>query len=284
APELPRLIEGNWNCRRSLGVFQWMGKHENPWENDNAVLALVSHTRRRLLALEAWCSSSAVLEDPQVADLFETAWRALLLAESSDPLGWRPHQGEVTFAVGYCDRALRVLAEIEALLEEQRPAPENYGLALPAAKLLNEPPIVLRVLGAEYDAVWAHVQPNLWHVEVWLRFNGDKVRVGFPLSVQAVGYSPSGLEQELVTIPFDQLRPRAVHVPAANGLVQVGEESFVIKDTSTVHLAARIDRDTELVEFVVDGAAPGKETAWRFWLFRGTAAAAVDMANKLNMC
>jgi hypothetical protein len=93
----PLIPEGSWNARLSNGLYTWMGRLANQWEADGELLGIVWRARRLVRELDLLMEgASDTLKDVTSEQLLE-AWRLLVVAESSDPLGWEPIPGEVLF-------------------------------------------------------------------------------------------------------------------------------------------------------------------------------------------
>jgi hypothetical protein len=280
-PELPQLIEGSWNSSKSGGVLLWMGQNRGPWENDAGVLSSIQRARLRVLEAEQ------VAQQPQDRLPLDQAWDALLHAEISDALGWCPSPNAIEYSVRHSERAF-ILAN-QVLAEGGRSAsPSAFDSAwnhpecpsdIPLEDVLPPP----RLVGASGEGGYAFTGCHSAVFEVTFTSREADCGVSFPFSTHmGLVYCPSGMEDTPVHIQPHLLKPSEVHLPLTNGLVQVGEGLFLIKDTRTVHLAGTVNHREGTVTFSVRGARPGTIFKWRFEIVRGDLMAAVAYANRLN--
>jgi hypothetical protein len=282
-PSFSTLIEGSWNTRRSDGVFQWMGRQANPWERDGEILSLITRTRKEVVRCERLFEelpSDSSQERPR--EMMEDLWKGLLIAESSDPLGWFPSPNEVHFAVNACQVVTAGVDQFTSMLLLTDVSSNHADLPEPVSIGTCAPRIKIGVEGAEFDIAWSSVTENWSVVDVWLRSIEPLVLISFPISNDHIKYCPSGLEHTPVTISFGTYKPAQLFLPLANGFIEIGPKLAVIKDLGFVHVAGCVSKELMALQFIVAGAQRGAEFHWRFHIFEGGTEDAVHTANQIN--
>ncbi|MBV8830420.1 MAG: hypothetical protein JO108_14440 [Acidobacteriaceae bacterium] len=270
---------------RAIGVFVWMGRCANKWENDPGILGLAWRARTELVARET--ALQAMPPGPEYereCELLERVWKLQLLAESSDSLGWSPTPEEVKFAAGAAEEAFRQLAaserrvEAAGALEADLPNPD----AGRSQKTPAEPFVPVGIVGAEGAISCIQTSRNLQECEAWFVAT-DKVHgIQFPHMPDRLTYCPSGLETDPVTIEPERFAPAVLYLPLANGLLSVGEDVYFIRENRFGVVAASISKRPKSSIRLVAENAPRKAYRWRFLLFRGSLSDAVELANTVN--
>ena len=281
--ELPPVPEGSWNPEASGGVFCWMGRNDGPWENDAGILSCISRARRQLIHAECRASVDPSLLSESSRSQLEQAWELVIRAEISDGLGWLagPHAVQYVLRAAedayiLANQAMDEGAECDLPVEvtgtnlqdsstpkDRLPEPEMFGSKGDVS--CSFAGSAIRIYDVQFEAVEA------------------TCGVRFPFELEEIMFCPSGLEDVPTRIPLDVLKPKLIALPLANGLIQVSNDVFLIKETSYVHVAALVHiRDPRMIEFACQGAPVGKRYHWRFHLLSSTVTTAVKYANRIN--
>jgi glycosyl hydrolase family 57 len=271
---------GMWNIRRIIGNAEksaidnlalldpvWIG---NGW-------------RGRL-----WRKIEEVTRDPEIsptlpAGLLDKAWTHLLHAQISDCLGWYPSAQSVWYAfeqirnvLMITDRALRPtdLVDLEAdVIDDQQ-----YRSNIPC----DEAFVSASLFGCDGSIVFCSFSDMHQTIECQFESTASNCGVSFEYHMDELRYCPSGIEYELVTIPFQWIRKDTISLPLSNGLIEVLPGVFLIKQLSFIHLAAQVVKSEHVVKYALRGLPIGKSYTWRFHVLKGNADSAVAFANKLN--
>ncbi len=282
APQLPPILEGAWNSRNADGVFCWMGRNNTQWEEDLTILSAVARARVRVVQAEnliAGCRDDAsALERHRKLD---QAWSTVLHAQISDSLGWCAGPQAIIGAIKYCDEALMIGTRLIA--------DSGYGEAFDELTIPQDSGEVPNVEWPEPEFNGADGVTSFQQLTNRVRlydcvFNqaADHCGIRFRLKLDRIVYCPSALEEYPVVIPFDSMKLKTPTVPLSNGLLQLSEQLFVIKDIRSVHAAARINCECQYVEFSTSGAMKRRHFEWRFFLVASTIEHAVRVANAVN--
>jgi hypothetical protein len=286
--DLPAVVEGGWNSERSLGVYCWMGRHANSWEDDAGVLALAWRSRKALVECERVVSE---LKDPELRSTItkeiETVWQRQIMAESSDSTGWAPTSSEVQFAKGFAEEVLRNLSSIREKLGRLWPADHRWNGESEIAAYRLAPPecapfCPAKLFGGEGYISVVEMRENLQLVDVYFTAKDSACGIRFETFQNQVTYCPSADEQEPVRLSLSDLKPSKIYLPLANGLISTGESAFLIRDNANGQVAACIDKEDSSLSFAVEGISTGRPCRWRFLLFRGNLDDAVKLANEFN--
>jgi hypothetical protein len=318
AVELPLLIEGSWNSSVSGGVGAWMGDHRSASADHDTLLACVSRGRQRIVDIEAAMSaqraepsggselkvrprllrralervaSRVAVGNGESELTLAKAWDSLFEAEVSDAFGWQPSSEAVAQGFANAQQTLSIAAEIQDRLWRPSAAVTGSSNCKAVVELevdgtgvcrLSEPLPELVILGAKGAVSMEFVSPRQAACEVSFSPVDTECGVAVKFDLAYVFYSPAGLECAPVLLDLEALKPNVVVLPLSNGLVQVSESTFLIKELASVHLAATIDRSQKLLKFVVRNGRQKSRYIWRFHLWQGTRSAAVEFANQLN--
>jgi hypothetical protein len=273
--ELPYLLEGAWNPRRAEGAFRWMGSNDTQWEDDNIVLTSIAQARARLIAAEAANVNH---------DGIDALWATLLKAQISDGLGWHAGAHAVASALQSADS---LLASASQLLPNIAGAPTPLGdlnntLNLSSSSLVSIPEIDL--FGAKGHGAYHSWTGNIHVYECEFENRDAFAGIRVLVDIDDLVFCPSGKETMPTSIPFHTLKQPKVSLPLSNGLLQIGNGLFIIKDTRTVHVAAIVECDRKVVTFAVRDYIAGRLYRWRFYIVSGDLSGAVDFANTINFC
>ncbi len=312
AEPLPYSLDTQWRPDDGDNLFAWMGR-AGLWgedEADNEVLSALERSRIALQAAEAtlqWALGQGFML-PGFWEAWDKAMRLQVLGEVSDSTGWNPWAGEVRYSLEHSAAALETAHEI---LDAVRTASGKPCLIVhtdtgeveaveeaPPGPVLEpaEPPFDVEVTAPGFDASvrWQEVGspppagPHTLELTVTLtrqEATASRATISFPRSGDRLIYSPAMLD-EVTDLPLDDLpgSKGRVNVPAANGLVGLGDGVFLIKDLRSFHLSAFFPKDEPRVSFrdeTLNGPGP---YVWRFLVLMGaTKAEALDAARDLNV-
>jgi hypothetical protein len=299
---LPEVVEGVWHH----DVFLWMGGTSiedavRPGTSaDNAVHTLAVKAHRKLRAAE---DAVAQLKTHEFDARIEAAWKDLLLGQCSDGSGQNPWLAEREYSQRHSQAALDAA---NAILSDRRisahivPSPVSAGLS-EAAKGPFEvaiDPTAHRVPSVTWKK---HDDGDLWELFVSFPAIADDARdlqrhtvqIDFPRTGDDLIWS-GALEDEKVrtlalanvsgtdvSLPDGGTEPVAM-VPAANGLLGLGNGLYLIERTETIHLAAQFPRNERVLRFK-DATATTDAIEWKFIVVKGTEAAALQEALAANV-
>lgn len=318
AKPAPPLLDGTWQAPSTHSVHKWMGNMGIPFgadEQDNAVRSGNAKAHFDVAGLQVMADQLAKggadqPSSPQHAlwlaaeQKSAALWRLLWHAEVSDCSGINPWWGEVQWGLNL---NAQIAKEAKAMREQlivasgkpmakvdlQARSAEYGSWPTQSEPLLPiEAPLAVTLTGDRpLQAKWfAGQEPDSYLLQViatptdceacsfWM------AEVAFPRLEESVQYSPALIEDEVRSYPLSafELSLGEVHLPLANGLIGLGKGWWVIKEVTSVHLAARLTAKVPSVAFE-DQTAPKNGFTWRFWLFKGTAQQALQRAQRLNI-
>ena len=278
AQRLPPLPEGSWNSRRSQGVRCWMGQNRTVWEDDSRVLVSVARSRARIIVAE---SALALCKDETVVcagrQLLDEAWGHALHAEISDSVGWFAGPQAVQTACRSSEQAFITANQVlDSLLGLVDITPFLERPIIPAAapqmcELPNP-----EIFGGQGTCNFG--QPSASGAICQCDFVSSAPHCGvrFPFLCDELVYCPTACEETPAVVPLGILKAGAIVLPLSNGLLQIAPGMFLIKDISTVHIAATIDPGAGVVEFGVLGSKLRRLYKWTFHVFIGSLKDAVE--------
>ncbi len=302
------LLEGTWQPQSTNGIFRWMGAAGlfGPDEKDNYVRTLCAVAHRELEAAETVAAvlagASGTTARADLSGTLAEAWRLLFLAQVSDASGINPFRGEMDYGISHASEALRIarevieegkrslgldLAAIDTGAREIRP-----GKALPPdPPPLDEPPLspVVDAPGRETKVTWRQVGtgPTLYRLDLEfspVQENAPRtVEVTFPGDPDRIVYCPSLLEENPATLSRDDFIWEHYVLPLPNGMIGLGDDRWLIKDTGRVHVGAFVFAESPEVSFRDETAVTDEPLNWRFYLLDGSRDEALAFANRLNI-
>jgi len=320
AEPMPVIIDGTWQPVDSHNTFTWMGG-TGLWsadERDNEILTLLSRGNQLLAALETLIPYAiGEVGDPEIAAAWEAAleeaWKLQLKGQVSDGTGWNPWGGEVNYAL---DHGTQAIAAGEALWDDVKatlgaltlwvdPAHgtvhQDILFEAPDPPVPVDAPFELLVEGFGWDGTveWFE-DPNIGatYVDISIEAPGGvewNHWVDFPRFGDDLIYAPMGREDEGVirTIDITTLPAEGtgdVGCAAANGLLGLGDGSWILKDKTRVHLSAQHLQDEPVIRFMNKAIHPAEPEdpkgpyLWRFYyLPEATEAEALEFANRINV-
>lgn len=313
-PEAPPLLDGTWQPPSTDSIHRWLGGRGNVWwtiEKDNAIRTENVRVRHELLMaqtlrdyLEAEGADTAAI-DPSL----HQAWRDLWLAQVSDATGINPWLAEIVYGERHNAAALHAVQDVMDDMKELLGTPyvqidtadgtvetvEDIPQAEPPAPADPQLAVTVKADGRTVDEQWFESGMIAEHYELRLIFPtaedapGDAddprwVEVCFPRTEDRILYSPGLLDDELVDYGFEEFAwtEGEVYLPLANGLIGLGDDIWLLKDTRAVHIAARLRPDNDQICFI-DEVAPMEAFTWVFHVLPGTAAEALALADRLNV-
>ena len=287
ADELPALIEGSWNPQGADGVFCWMGRNDTPWEDDAAVLTAISRARTRLVTAERTIDR---MHSPSVPnsmhERLSLGWDQLLNAQVSDTMGWNASPQAVAYSLKASDHALLLATQ---LIEEggahiDPPCEHLSGEVWPEGQDhldLTDCPVP-EIFGVDGHSSLTRINRSVCLCECIFQASAGRFGIRFPFSLNEIVFCPSGLETAPTRIDLNGLKTDCPTLPLANGLIQVANEIFLIKNTSFVHVACRINRGLRVAEFAIERGREPNGYRWQFYIVRGALEYAVKIANLVN--
>ncbi len=207
-------------------------------------------------------------------------WSSLLHAQISDALGWYANGNAVSLALGLCDHVLIASTQI---LENRAefPTREDYKELEWVSTEPGEHPDV-RLFGSVGSVGYSHVSDAVVACDCAFEVAETDCGIRIPFSCDHLVFCPSGMEDHPIAVPLQEITAEVVTLPLANGLLQISDRMFLVKDTGRLHLAARIMRRLGTVEFAIGGAQVGKRYYWRLLFTTMDRERAVALANRVN--
>ncbi|MCB9489513.1 MAG: hypothetical protein H6684_12330 [Deltaproteobacteria bacterium] len=299
----PDLFDGTWQPESTNGVFRWLGGPGAIWfnqERDNAVRTLNAIAYRELLAARVAADEA----DLDVDDELDEAWRLLTLGMVTDATGINPYKGEVLYGISHAGEAARmarnIIDQAKAELALDKAAIDVAAESMEEADPQTSPaettaPITLEIVadGRTVNETWYEIttgDPKIRMVE--LEFSaGDsrEISVTFPGNTDDIVFTSALVDDVPVTYDRADFNFSTDGIldgwPMAltNGMINIDDDLFVIKDQGLVHLAAIIRQVDQDVTFMDGTATRGSTVTWRFWLVEGTASQALDLADEINV-
>jgi hypothetical protein len=310
----PALFDGTWQPKSTNSIHRWLGGQSDLWreaEEDNNVRSGNAEARMHVAALQVLVDhmESEGVDVDELTVAMAEVWRQLWNAEVSDCSGVNPWRGEVLFGLDtnawllertteLRTQALETLGFEHVAVDLKDRTVESIE-ALPPSPELDEvaPPMDLEVTadGRETVSTWVQHKDN--HYSVMFDFSAFKagltctpcsyrrLKIGFPLMQEALEYSPALIEDEVVLTPFSEfnLQTGKIYLPLPNGLIGLGDGWYAIKHTRHNHIAALIRPGESTIDFEDETALKDSAAFWKFDLFQGSQAEALELANRLNI-
>ncbi len=280
SPARPYL-DSPWKGDNPEQVYLWMGRHDQPVEDDVGIHTEVVRAREAVLRAAAVANAEGADVEPVVR-----AWKHLLRAQVSDSTGWAPLPVEMTYAREHAEAAIRAAREVEG--------PEGKWVNTKTGEYCDEVrefprtevsngPLRVRVEGAVTSRlVWTRLRKDIHEVRArftLLPWKAGHGRVVFPCDLDEVRYSPAGLDTEVVAVPWEALTPDHAYLALPNGLIGVGKDLWVVQDHREGFSSCRVSR--EEVSFEVEGGSRLTHE-WSFLVIEGRDAA-LDLALATNV-
>jgi len=319
AQPAPPLLDGTWQAPSTSSVHKWLGgRGIQPGvltpglgtdEADNAVRTGNMQARTDVAALQAMADSLAKQGKP-VAGLeaaLRAMWEDVWHAEVSDCTGINPWWGEIQFgldrnakvqsdAAAWRAKALTALGKPHADVNLQTGAvtPLDALPVIPALPAVAAPfeITVTAATGRSIDQKWQSLDANSYWLTIHVgastcgdECTANELSVAFPRFDDNITYSPALIEDAVRSYPLSSFvfLHKETWLPLANGLIGLGKDLWVIKAMRTVHVAARISPDDAMIVFNDETLHDTGTATWQFLVYKGTAAGALQAADRLNL-
>ncbi|MDP8224883.1 MAG: hypothetical protein P9L99_16105 [Candidatus Lernaella stagnicola] len=295
----PPLLDGTWQPDSTRGTSRWLG-YRGLWgkdERDNHVRSFAYIAHKELKAAETIAAAAGLDREAEL----DEAWRNAHRSQVSDGSGINPYRGEVEFCIASAAEAIRVAADIiaeakEVLGEEhvlidtgsgnvtagEYHAPGELATAGPFDLAIDAP-------ARGYETRWYKVSesPTTWRLQIDFS-RGDfafarRTFVRFPGTGDEIKTTTALIDDEIQTYSRSDFVFDWWFLPGPIGLIGLGDGWWVIKDTSTVHVAAEITSADSDVTFE-DMSVPYFESAtWVFYVLEGSDDEALNLADRINV-
>ncbi|MBZ0252781.1 MAG: hypothetical protein K8I02_05515, partial [Candidatus Methylomirabilis sp.] len=302
---LPQVTDGTWQPQSTLGAWRWMGGAGLFFfvEIDNVVNTARYAARNLLVAAETMLDAARAAGQDTAAEAatVREGWRNQVLGEISDATGINPIPVEAEYGLNHAAEASRLageavdalkaklglgVAEIDAFEGTVREAPPPPA---PGPEVAAPIPVETDPGGRSEEIVWRKVSDAPETYDLAIAFGtsllqSNELSVTFHRAGDSIWYSPALLEETVqeVRVPDFVYEYGANWLPLANGLLGLGDDWWVVKDNSTMHLAVTYFLDSDAVAFLNQTANERAPQTWRFRVLRGTAEEAIEAANRLN--
>ncbi|MCA9669879.1 MAG: hypothetical protein KC503_29995 [Myxococcales bacterium] len=319
---LPDVLDGTWQPGSTDSMFRWMGASGlsdviNRAEQDNTITSGNVRTLQIVQAAEkvaahavkaGWASKGA--HDAELRQ----CWRDALLAQVSDTTGVNPIANEVAYGLDHAAAAracaegiiktyagrwsfdvqwLRVDLADGSVLGSNVAAPPapTATPAKPASSPFaddarftldagdRDPQLTWEAFGDDRVRLTIEIQPS--------KKGWRTVEVSFPLDLDAFYVTPGLRDDQVGKYPFSsfELEKPRITLPLSNGLVGIGKDTWLIKQTNSVHIGAIFEPSQEkrTVRFRDETVPPLETVKWTFWIVRGDEQAALAAARRINI-
>lgn len=312
---LPPVLDGTWQPGSTDSMRKWMGGAGLvdavvfECERDNLVLTTNVRAHHRILAAETVVASAegrGLVEAGAYRDELLGCWRDALLGQVTDSSGINPFIREVRYGLDHGAAATEcadgVLAEVGSFLGDRYLVVDTDTSSVtpvespPSDGLTETDPFFTEAEGFSVEAPERDVDVT-WHRAerqglTRLRIvysapdrDARRIEVTFPMRLDAFVTTPGLIEDRVDVVPFGELDLEGgqIYLPTANGLVGLGPDLWVVKQTDRVHVAAHFETEEDVVRFS-DWTLPSDDGGeWVFWIFEGSEAEALELATSLNV-
>ena len=309
SPEpLPSLIDGSWQPQDTNNLGLWMGElGAFPTTETDRGVRIAYHKAHRAVSLaERLVTSGEAIDD---GGLLSAAWRELFLAGVSAATGWNPYRSEVAYALEHGEEAARLAEEVLDTVRAADPGTPGWwvsseGELLQRRVQLGETPAddpgypvsagaASPSLSVEVDWFVPGRAPDV--VGVAVTFDGldgtaSSARwVDIAWEQEDLRFVPAGRSVGFESVPLDLFAAveEPVGLPLGNGVLEVGENLFVVLDPTTMLLCARVHPSLDYVRFYDETPASehvevgaSLSERWVMYFVEGEAAA-LDLARRL---
>ena len=295
----PPLLDGTWQPSSTWGVSMWLGRG-GLWmkdERDNNVRTLGYMAHREIVAAETIADAAGLDRDTVLAE----AWRQLHHAQVSDGSGINPYRGEVEFCLASAAEAIRIARDVidegkaalgmDEVLIDSASGEVTAGTYEPVGEPVDEGPVDVEISAnaRTWDAQWFRVgdSPAVWRLEIDFSAS-EKVyarlmSATFPTAGENIITTTALIDDEVRTYSWDDFAFEYWYLPAPIGLLGLGDDLWVIKDTGQVHVGAYTEPSERSLKFEDMTAPYADAITWVFYVVEGTAAEALEMADHINV-
>ncbi len=302
--EPPPLFDGTWQPGSTNGVAKWLGDRSlwfiggGPADRDNHVRSLGYLAHRELVAAETAAQVAGVDARAEL----DAAWRLLALGQVTDASGINPYRGEVEYGIAHCTEVLRIArgvierAKLELGLEEADVDPRaGTMVASDGDPFVGEPAEAAAELivftadpTRDGEVEWERIAEG--HHRVRVRIGpGDPDSNAYDVAVTFTGETTDELvttlalaDDEPYTFSRSDFAFGTWGMALPLGLVSIGPNRYVIKDTGFVHLVATVATENGDVTFSDQTQQLDEASTWVFHVFEGSADEAVALAQRIN--
>ncbi|MCA9513595.1 MAG: hypothetical protein KC635_01485 [Myxococcales bacterium] len=312
----PPLLDGTWQPPSTDSIHRWLGGRNQVFvgqDEDNRVRTTNARARLHVMAaqvLDEVAGARGVATSAWRADLAD-AWRELWNAEVSDASGVNPWKGEIRYglqkseaAAAHADAVIAAAREAlgeaagdvvvdlkeRALVDAATALEPEWVAATPAtgapelAGDNRDASATAAVAGAitRWTLTWSAATPCAEGDDAC---DARDVSAAFARAGDALAYCPGLIEDEVRSYALSDftLQKGEAYLPLANGLIGLGGGRWLVKDTRTAHIAARVAPDDDRVRFIDRTIPEGAGASWVFYVVEGTEAEALAWANRVNV-
>jgi len=311
---LPPVLDGTWQPPSTNSMRRWLGGSGlidmgYACERDNQVLTSNVQARHWVEVAETLVAHAEAEDHIQAGAYAETltgCWKDMLLAEVTDATGINPFINEINYGLSHAAAARDCADAVIMAVAPKIGGPvlqidiKSGQVAevddLPSQTTVPADPFLTETDGFEVDAPgrttgveWADLlgQENIHKVTITASGPDAAERtleVVFPLDLDGFYLTPGLVEDDAFFHPFSdfEFQEGAISLPVANGLVGLDTDVWLIKQTSTVHIAATFLMDQK-VRFIDNTLDPEDGASWTFWIVEGSKEEALELANRLNL-
>ncbi|RLB57301.1 MAG: hypothetical protein DRI34_07930 [Deltaproteobacteria bacterium] len=313
-PQLPPMLDGTWQPPSTDSMRRWLGgsgviDSVYHCERDNQVISGNVQARHWLLATEtilAAAESAGKITAGQYRDELDECWRLALLGQVSDATGINPFINEVDYGREHAAAATDCADVIVSRMAPQLGGPylevDTAGGTvsavddLPASVIEPAEPVFTETQGFRVSAPGRQVTTEWFAggaegitrlvVTAGAASGGERtLEVDFPLALEGFLLTPGLLDDEVRFYPFTdfEFQEGRISLPLANGLLGLDQDLWLLKQTSSVHVAATFLVGDGLVRFIDDTVPAGEAVSWIFWFVSGAEQRALDFAGRINL-
>ena len=301
---LPPMLDGTWQPNNTGNLDRWMGDTGGfaASERDNGVVTGNSAAGRVALAATTALAAATAAGHPlpMAEQDLARAWRDLLLGEVSDATGWNPLPAETYYGLVHgraaSTRAHDVAVAAGAALGMSPPfyVDTSAGTVLPASAVTlptletdPTPPFAPSTTGTSRAITvrWQRVVGEADHhvLTVDVSASTGLAQIAMPWPLDHIRYTPALLDGTSIDAPMSAFVFTATGIPIDDGPFGLATDQWLILDTSSVAIAARLDPLAHTVTFR-DASQPASERAtWVFHVITGSLDRALHVADRLNL-
>lgn len=230
------------------------------WKTRNALSAVNFRECQSEATLEAWRQHQMAL-----------FWPSLSIAAPGPEL------------IRYCKASAEAAYRQAKVAESLRlgSCPQGPSTARPMQHLPVRPLVDVSFFGADASCAWEKLDASTAACHVYLIAEQEECGVCFAGTPKAFAYSPSGLEDELVSLP-EAADKKELTLPLANGLIRLTEDLYLIRINEKWAGPATVLPGEPRVWFTASGLPEGGIFEWSFLVVRATPEHALRMATRLN--
>ncbi len=297
--DLPPMVDGTWQPDDTENLARWMGNTGAfaATERDNRIVTTNSDAGRTALAAETALHAAVTAGHAMPDADLQRAWRDLFLGEVSDATGWNPANTEVYYGWFHGDAArTRARGVAIAAAASLGIAPPFYvdtqagtvsaTATVPALEDDPSPPFTIEVgAGRAATSSWQRVVGETDHhvLTIAIPPAGGMAQITIPWTLDHVRYTPALLDGASVDLPLSGFTFTTTAIPIDDGPFGLATDQWLILDTATIALAARLDVAAHTVTFR-DASLPTSDgDTWVLHVVTGSVDRALAVADRLNL-